>query len=179
MCLKLFTQKRSKARLTAGDITSIGLMVAVIEVCKVALAQIPNVELTSFWIIMFTLYFGKRIFYVIPVFILIEGAMYGFHLWWVMYLYAWPLLAIMVLLLRNMKTAWDWSMLSGAFGILFGLLCAIPYVFAGGIYAGFAWWVRGIPFDLIHGIANFIIMFVLYHPIKRIMNKITNMDFQN
>ena len=176
MCLKLFTQKRSKAGLTAGDITSIGLMVAVIEVCKVALAQIPNVELTSFWIIMFTLYFGKRIFYVIPVFILIEGAMYGFHLWWVMYLYAWPLLAIMVLLLRNMKTAWDWSMLSGAFGLLFGLLCAIPYVFAGGIYAGFAWWVRGIPFDLIHGIANFIIMFVLYHPIKRIMNKITNMD---
>ncbi len=179
MCLKLFTQKHSKLRLAAGDITTIALMVAVIEVCKVALAQIPNVELTSFWIIMFTLYFGKRIFYVIPVFVLIEGAMYGFHLWWIMYLYAWPLLAIVVLLLKKMKSAWEWSMVSGAFGLLFGLLCAIPYVIAGGWYAGFAWWVRGIPFDLIHGIANFAIMMVLYQPIKHIMTKVTNIEFQN
>ena len=72
MHLKLFTQKQSKGKLAALDITFIALMVAIIEVCKVTLSNIPNVELTSFWIIMFTLYFGKRIFYVIPVFILIE-----------------------------------------------------------------------------------------------------------
>ena len=77
MHLRLSIQKQSNG-LTARDITIMALMVAIIEVSKVALAQIPNVELTSFWIIMFTLYFGPRIFYVIPVFILIEGLMYGF-----------------------------------------------------------------------------------------------------
>ena len=108
MHLRLNTQKQTKLKLAAKDITLIALMVAVIEVCKVTLSQIPNVELTSFWIIMFTLYFGKRIFYAVPVFILIEGAIWGFGPWWIMYLYTWPLLAIVTLLLRKIKTAWEW-----------------------------------------------------------------------
>ena len=174
MRLKLFTQKQqSTTKLTVRDITIMALMVAIIEVSKVALAQIPNVELTSFWIIMFTLYFGNRIFYVIPVFVLIEGAMYGFGLWWIMYLYAWPLLAIIVLLLRKMKGAWEWSFISGIFGLSFGLLCAIPYIFTSGIYGAFTWWVAGIPWDLVHGIANFVIMLVLYHPMKMVMVKVS------
>ena len=173
MHLKLFTQKQNNSRLTIKDITIMALMVAIIEVCKFALAHIPNVELTSFWIIMFTLYFGKRIFYIIPVFILIEGAVYGIHLWWIMYLYAWPLLAIVTLLLRKMKGAWEWSMVSGIFGLMFGVLCAIPYIFTSGIYGAFAYWVAGIPFDLIHGIANFLIMLVLYTPLNTVMSKMS------
>ena len=173
MHLKLFIQRQNNSRLTIKDITIMALMVAIIEVCKFALAHIPNVELTSFWIIMFTLYFGKRIFYIIPVFILIEGAVYGIHLWWIMYLYAWPLLAIVTLLLRKMKGAWEWSMVSGIFGLMFGLLCAIPYIFTSGIYGAFAYWVAGIPFDLIHGIANFVIMLVLYKPLNTVMGKMS------
>ena len=173
MHLKLFTQRQNNSRLTIKDITIMALMVAIIEVCKFALAHIPNVELTSFWIIMFTLYFGKRIFYIIPVFILIEGAVYGIHLWWIMYLYAWPLLAIVTLLLRKMKGAWEWSMVSGIFGLMFGFLCAIPYIFTSGIYGAFAYWVAGIPFDLIHGIANFLIMLVLYTPLNTVMSKMS------
>ena len=173
MHLKLFTQKQNNSKLTIKDITIMALMVAIIEVCKFALAHIPNVELTSFWIIMFTLYFGKRIFYIIPVFILIEGAVYGIHLWWIMYLYAWPLLAIVTLLLRKMKGAWEWSMVSGIFGLMFGFLCAIPYIFTSGIYGAFAYWVAGIPFDLIHGIANFLIMLVLYTPLNTVMSKMS------
>lgn len=173
MHLKLFTQRQNNSRLTIKDITIMALMVATIEVCKFALAHIPNVELTSFWIIMFTLYFGTRIFYIIPVFILIEGAVYGIHLWWIMYLYAWPLLAIVTLLFRKMKGAWEWSMVSGIFGLVFGLLCAIPYIFTSGIYGAFAYWVAGIPFDLIHGIANFVIMLVLYKPLNTVMGKMS------
>ena len=175
MHLKLSTQKQSN-RLTARDITIMALMVAIIEVSKVALAQIPNVELTSFWVIMFTLYFGTRIFYVIPVFILIEGMMYGFNLWWIMYLYAWPMLAIVVLVFKKMKTAWEWSFVSGVFGLCFGFLCAIPYIFTSGIAGAFAWWIAGIPWDLVHGIANFFIMLVLYKPMKLVMSKMQNVQ---
>lgn len=173
MHLRLSTQKRSRGKLAAMDITLIALMVAVIEVCKIALANIPNVELISFWIIMFTIYFGKRIFYAIPVFILIEGAIYGFDLWWIMYLYAWPLLAIVTLLLRKLNTAWDWAFVSGIFGLMFGFLCAIPYIFISGPAGAVTWWIAGIPFDLIHGTANFVIMLVLYKPMKIVMAKIS------
>ena len=169
MHLKLFTQKQSRTKLLAKDITLMALMVAIIEVCKVTLASIPNVELTSFWIIMFTLYFGKRIFYVIPAFILIESVMYPFGLWLVMYLYAWPLLAIAVLLLKKRNNIWDMAILSGIFGLLFGFLCAIPYLFISGPAGAITYWIAGIPFDLIHGVANFIIMLVLYYPIRTAM----------
>ena len=175
MHLRLSIQNQNNG-LSARDITIMALMVAIIEVSKVALAQIPNVELTSFWVIMFTLYFGTRVFYVIPVFILLEGMMYGFHLWWIMYLYAWPLLAVVVLLLRKMKTAWEWSFVSGLFGLLFGFLCAIPYIFTSGLTGAFAWWVAGIPWDLVHGVANFAIMLVLYNPMKYVMVKMNKLN---
>lgn len=177
MNLRSFTQRWSNKRLTAKDITLMALMVAIIEVCKLALAQIPNVELTSFWIIIFTIYFGSRIFYIIPVFILIEGAIFGFNLWWIMYLYAWPTLALVVLLLKKRGCGqWDWSMVSGVFGLLFGLLCSIPYIFTSGIQSAFAWWIAGIPWDLVHGVANFAIMMVLFQPINRVMSKMQHIE---
>lgn len=176
-----------KNRITAKDIALIGMMIAVIEVSKFALAQVPNVELTTFWIIMFTLYLGNRIFYVIPAFIMIEGAVYGFHVWWVMYLYAWPLLAIFAMMMRKKNTYFGCTILSGVFGLLFGFLCSIPYIFIGafgmgeyeaglmnGFRTAFTWWVAGIPFDLIHGISNLVIMLVLYYPVSKAMQMASN-----
>ncbi len=173
----------SKSKVAIKDIALIGMMVAIIEVCKVALAWAPNIELTSFWIIMFTLFFGKRILYVIPVFILIEGTMYGMHLWWIMYLYAWPILALCTWFLRKKDSIFTYSMLSGIFGLFFGFLCALPYVLIGaadggivnGLYAGFTWWVAGIPWDIVHCVGNFVIMLVLYYPVKAIMLKSKNL----
>ena len=171
---------RENIRLTVKDICLIAMMSAVIQVCKSVLAFIPNVELVTFWIIIFTLYLGKRIFFAIPVFVLIEGMIYGFGLWWIMYLYTWPLLAIVTLVLRKMDSALMWSMLAGVYGLLFGFFCAIPYIFIGaagtdlsnGLRTAFAWWVAGIPWDLVHGVSNFFIMLVLYHPITRVTKSI-------
>lgn len=168
---------RRNKRITAKDIALIGMMIAVIEVSKFALAQVPNVELTTFWIIMFTLYLGNRIFYVIPAFILIEGVVYGFQMWWIMYLYAWPTLALLTMTMRKKNTYLGCSILSCVFGLLFGLLCSIPYIFTGafdggllnGFRVAFTWWVAGIPFDLVHGIGNLVIMLVLYYPVSKAM----------
>lgn len=171
--------KEKNKKLTIKDITLIGMMVAVIEVCKVALAWAPNIELTSFLLIMFTLFFGGKIVFVVPVFILIEGAMYGPQLWWIMYLYAWPLLVFITWMFRKQESIWFWCVLSSLFGFAFGFLCSFPYVVIGaagggilnGLYAGFTWWVAGIPFDMIHGVANFVIMMILYHPVRMILKE--------
>lgn len=168
-----------KRKISINDICLIGIMVAVIEVCKLVLSFLPNVELTSFWLIMFTLFFGWKVAFVVPVFILIEGCVYGFGSWWIMYLYTWPLLVLVVWLCRKQTSPWFFSVLSGVFGLLFGLFCSLPYVvmgaWDGGIHAGlrtgFTWWVAGIPWDLVHGIANFVLMLVLYQPIYTIMQR--------
>ena len=113
-------------KITVRDITLIGMMVAVIEVCKAALSFLPNIELTTFWLILFTLYFGRKILLVIPVFILIEGCIYGFGLWWVMYLYMWPLLVLLVWILKKHGSVWFFSTLSGLFGLFFGVFLRHP-----------------------------------------------------
>ena len=153
-------------------------MVAVIEVCKTALSFLPNIELTTFWLIMFTLFFGKKVAFVVPVFILLEGSVYGFGSWWIMYLYVWPLLVFFTWVFKKQESVWFWSILSAVFGLLFGFLCAIPYAvmgaldggIRGALYAGFTWWVAGIPWDITHGIGNFVLMMVLYIPVRNIMN---------
>lgn len=159
------------------DIAQAGLMVAVIEVSKLAMSSLPNIEFTSFWLIMFTLYFGWKIVVVVPVFVLIEGAFYGMNLWWIMYLYSWPLLVLVAWIFRKRASAVLMAVISGIFGLCFGALCAIPYVFIGagpgditsGIRTAFAWWVAGIPWDFVHCIGNIIIMLVFYRPIKKAM----------
>ena len=78
-----------------------------------------------------------------------------------------------------MDSAFGWAILAGVFGLLYGAFCSLPYFFIGlvdggvmgGIRSAFAWWVAGIPFDLVHGASNFLIMLLLYKPVRSVMNK--------
>lgn len=175
-----------KWSVTVKEIATAGMMVAIMEASKMALSFLPNIELTSFWLIMFTLFFGRKVVLVVPAFILIEGTVYGFGLWWVMYLYAWPLLVFLVRIFRKQQSAWFWAVFSGFFGLMFGALCAIPYLFIGaageegltaGIRTAFAWWVAGIPWDLAHCGGNFVLMLLLYVPVSSAMKKVKRERF--
>lgn len=167
-------------RLSVKDIALIGMMIAVLEVCKRVLDFIPNVELVTFWIIMFTLFLGKKAIYGVLGFVLIEGLVFGFHVWWIMYLYLWPALVLVTLLFKKNESGILWAIISGILGLVFGLAGSIPYIFigavdggiSGGLYMAFSWWIAGIPWDLVHGAANFTIMLILYNPIRHIMKKL-------
>lgn len=171
--------KEKNLKVGLQDITLIGMIVAIIEVCKFALAGIPNIELTTFLLIMFTIAFGKKIAFVVPVFILLEGFIYGFGMWWIMYLYTWPSLVIIVWLFRKNESVLFWSILSAIYGLLFGFFCSIPYFLIGmvdggirnGLYAGFTWWIAGIPWDILHCVGNFCIMFILYKPMRYVLKR--------
>lgn len=162
---------KSNTKITVKDIAITGMMIATIEVAKNALAFIPNVELVSLLVILFTLYFGKKILFVIPAFILLEGCIYGFGLWWIMYLYVWPLLALITYIMRKQDSVWVWAIMSGSFGLAFGALCSIPYIVLSGPKAAFAWWVSGIPFDILHCVSNFVLCLVLFKPLSKVMRK--------
>ena len=61
-------------------------------------------------------------------------------------------------------------------GGFFGALCAIPYLFAGGVGAALSWWISGIPFDIAHCLGNAVSVLVLYNPLYYLMKKLA--DFQ-
>jgi len=151
----------------------IGIMAAVLELAKFALSFLANVELVTLLIIVFTLTFDKETFLSVGIFILLEGFLYGFGLWWVMYLYTWPLLILITIIFKKQRSRIFWAILAAIFGYLYGMLCAIPYWITGGLMSGIAWWTAGIPYDLIHGTANFIVTLVLITPLMNAMSGIS------
>jgi len=164
----------------AKDVATVGSMIAIIESAKLALSQIPNIELVSFFIIMFTLYFGKKTLYAIPAFVIIEVMIYGFNpLWVIAYCYVWPLLHFLSKALKKSESAFAPALLSGFFGLGFGFLCSFPYLFVttaanptASLSSAIAWWVAGIPFDIAHGASNFVIMAILYRPVSRVLERV-------
>lgn len=181
---KQSSSTNNKSGISAKDIATIGMMVAIIEVSKFLLSFMPNVELTSFWLIMFTLYYGRKVALIVPAFILIEGAIYGMNTWWIMYLYIWPLLVILAWIFRKTESVFFWAIFSGIFGLCFGFLCSFVYFFIGFNTGGFSgglatmipWWIAGIPWDFIHAVANFVLMLALYVPIRSVMNRYVNLQ---
>lgn len=147
----------------------LALMSAILVIAQVSLAVIPNVELVSLLVIVYTLHVRKKVFYIIYMFVLIEGAIFGFGSWWVSYLYIWSLLAVAVLMLKENKFTVVWALVSGVFGLAFGLLCGVPYLFAGGFSTFVSYWISGIPFDIIHCIGNFLCTLILFKPLSKAM----------
>lgn len=87
-------------------------------------------------------------------------------------MYVWTILFFIAYLFRKREEALFWAVVSAVFGLSFGALCSIPYFIAGGFPSGMAYWISGIPFDILHGIGNFIVALLLFKPIHRILNKL-------
>lgn len=105
-----------------------GILSALLIIGQVALGFLPNIEVVTLLVIAYTLVFGKKVFFIIYIFVLVEGLIYGFGLWWINYLYVWSVQAAVSLFFRKQKSVLFWSILSGFFGITFGALCALPYL---------------------------------------------------
>jgi len=158
--------------LSVRDIVIIGMMTACLVSVQVGLSFLPNVELVTLLILVFTLVFGWRALFVVFAFIFVEGLIYGFGLWWFSYLYTWPILYAIVMTFNKVRSLFFWAIVSCLFGLGFGALSAIQTVVISGFKAGVAYWISGIPFDIVHGISNFILTLILFYPLKLVMNKI-------
>ena len=154
-------------------ITRIALLSAILYVSKVALEFLPNVELVSLLTVLYTLVFGKEAFLIVTVFNLFELIQWGFGTWWVSYLYVWPLLVLITLLLKKIikEEFLIWSVVSGLFGLIFGSLFAIVYLPVDPAYA-LAYWISGLPWDVWHGVCNFVLMLVIGKPLYLLLKKV-------
>ena len=79
-------------KLRAIDLVQIAICAAILYVSQVAFSFLPNIELVSPLIIVYTRNFGKKTLAIIYIFALIQGLTYGFGVWWVNYLYVWTIL---------------------------------------------------------------------------------------
>ena len=152
-----------------------GMMTAAAFAGQIAMSFLPNIEIVTLLFILYTLVLVKKVFLVIYAFVLLEGIFYGFGLWWLNYLYIWTILAIVVLMFRKQDSVLFWSIISGFYGLTYGALCSLIYLFIGGPNTAFAYWVSGLGFDVTHCIGNVVVCLILFKPLRYVLEKCINM----
>ena len=162
--------KSGRLALTIREVALFGVLGGLTFAAKVAMAGLPNIEPVSLMVMLFAVIFGAKAVFPLYVYVLMEFLIYGFNLWSINYLYIWAILAAVAWLFRKMTHPLGWALLSGAFGLLFGFLCAPVYLFVGGWGAMVSWWISGIPCDVAHCAGNFVIALVLFVPLRRLMS---------
>ena len=166
--MKQPTPSASKAR----ELTALGVFAALMIAFQVALSGLANVELVTLFIILATVCMGKKTLLSVAVFVLAEGLIYGFGLWWFGYCYLWPLLVLVVNSLRRWSHPLLWTVVAGLFGLLFGPLGSLPEFVAGGWAWGLSYIISGIPFDLAHCVSNVVLVLVLYAPLEKLLKRL-------
>jgi len=165
-------KRPNKFKLRTRDIVLIALLSAIMLAAQVVFAVLPNIELVSLLVIVYSITLGWRTYFILAVFVLLEGIVYGFGSWWFCYLYVWSILAAVSYLLRKNDSAVLWGCVSGVYGLMFGALCSITYLFIGGPGYALSWWISGIPFDITHCIGNFVVALVLVKPLSKLMRRL-------
>ena len=165
-------------KITIREITVFSMLSAVMFVSKVIMEGIPNVHLLGTFVVAFTLTYRAKALFPIYGYVLVNGIWEGFNPFgWLPELYLWLILwgAVMLLPKKMPKVIAPivYMVVSGLHGLLFGVFYAPVYAF----FIGMGWervwlWVlAGLPFDLIHGIGNFVLG-TLIIPIASLLNKL-------
>lgn len=130
-------------------------------ISKQVLEVLPNVELISTLTMVYTLVYRRRALIPIFLFIFMEGVLCGFNLWWVPYLYLWPILWGMTMLLPKRLPGWMripvYAAVCAFFGLIYGSLYA-PFQAAAFLNWDWsklpAWIIAGLPWDAAHAVGN-------------------------
>ena len=158
--------------ISVRELVLFALLGAVMFAGKMAMAGLPNIEPVSLLVILFVLVFGRKALWSIYLYVALECVVWGLNTWSISYLYVWLMLYLVTRLLRGMDSPLGWAVVSGAFGLVFGLLCTPVQLCIGGWAYALSWWISGIPFDLSHCAGNFAMALLLYRPCRRVLTEL-------
>lgn len=163
-----------KMKVSVKEIVLFGVLGGFIAASQIVLSFLPNIEIVSLLIILFSLTYRKKALYIVYTFVIIMGMTYGFGLWWFGYIILWPLLSVMTFSFNKYieERYLRLSIYSGIFGLIFGSLYAILYTLFGGLNAGVAYWISGIQYDIVHGLGNYFIMIILGEKVVNLLNNL-------
>lgn len=162
----------SPGKISLRELALLSLMAALIFASKVVMAALPNVHLVAVLLILCAVTFGWKSLYTVFVYVMLEGLVFGFGTWWFAYLYIWPLLVVLTMLLRPTNSYVLYAILAGVFGLMFGALCGIINLFILGVQGTVTWWLSGIIFDMVHGVSNFVLTLILLPPLDKLVRKL-------
>lgn len=169
---------KQRLKLTLFEMVLFAMFGALMFASKKLMEFLPNIHLLGMFTILLTVVYRKKALIPIYIYVLLDGLISGFNVWWVPYLYVWTLLwGAIMLLPRNIPRKWAvvvYPAICSLHGFLFGIL----YSPAQALFFGLdfrqtvAWIISGIPFDVIHGISNLIAGLLIY-PMSLLLRKLS------
>lgn len=160
----------------ARNVALSALMAALLIAGKFALQMIPNVEVVTIFILLFSCCFGlARTLPAVLVFCIVDPFLYGaVPTVLAQYFLHWPLLCVSAWLLsRVTKSEYAFLGLAAAASVLFWLETpVINVLFQFSPFMGTL--VAGLPFFAINLISNGALVLVLFRPLSRVLEKVSN-----
>lgn len=149
---------------------------------KIIMEILPNIHLLGMLTMVYTLVFRARALIPIYIYVALNGIYSGFSLWWMPYTYIWTILFAITLLLPKKMPKWlklaVYPTVCALHGFAFGILYAPAQALIFGLdfKQTVAWIIAGIPFDVIHGISNFLVG-LLVLPTSELLTKLYNKKY--
>ena len=169
-----------KFKSLSRTIAFVGIMAAIVECGKLALSFIPNVEVVTLLLAVFSYMFGASGLVAALIFVCIEPLIWGFGTWVVSYLIYWPLVSLIFFFFGKLKIqnrliiTFTASFLTFIFGILTSL---VDIGLLSGFFDNFVerfmiYYARGTVFYIVHIVSNTLIFFTLFKFITKKLEKI-------
>ena len=171
---------RMRLKRPALSAATVGIMAATLTAGKLALSFLPNVEIVTLFLALYSYSFGALGLLASFVFVITETLIYGFGSWVIAYFVYWPAVAFVFMLLGFLGVRGR-VIPTGAAVLLtavFGVLTSLVEI---GLFSGFfdnfayrfsVYYLRGIAFYAVHTVSNAVIFLFLFKPLRKVIEGI-------
>lgn len=177
----------SKEMFIVRRLVLIAICASIIIVGKLIFLSIPNIEIVTFFLIIFAIIFSfKEACAIALIYTIVEIFLFTFS----EQFYIWTFIVIVTSLVKKVfrENFQLWALYSGFFGLIFGTLSAIPFFLfyeyfsqnlpkETGRLTILAYIINGLPFDAIHMVGNYFIMLFLGKTVYNLFKKLTKQYF--
>ncbi len=170
-------EKRRKKRIHVRELVVFAMLGAMMLALKVAMQGLPNIHPVGVLTMVYTLVYRKKAICPLAVYIFLDGLLTGFSIYWVPYIYAFPLLwAVTLVLPRRMPAPIArivYPLVCGLHGLIFGILNLPAWMVTGMVTweTVLPWYILGLPYDCIHAVSNFCFGFFIL-PLRDLLQKL-------
>ena len=169
---------RDKWRHRTLEISIFSMLGALMFCSKIIMEVLPNIHLLGMLTMVFTLTFGVKALIPIYIYVFLNGLYAGFNVWWIPYLYIWTILWAVTMILPKKMPHWLCYVLYPVICSLHGFAFGILYAPAQALFfkldfpQTLAWISTGAVFDIVHGISNFCVGFLIV-PFSKLLIKLS------
>lgn len=166
-----------KSHKAIRDMIVLAMFGALLFAGKIVFEALPNIHPVAMLIMVITVTYRVKALVPIYLFVIISGLYYGFPQWWIPYMYIWPVLWGMTMIIpRNIPekvAVVVYPVVCGLYGFVYGVLydLTLPLIYGNDLSVAVKSIIAGLYFDAIHAFGN-LGMGTLVYPLSKVVKKL-------